>query len=124
MLTRQCYTRNIKALGPAVLEEMSFEAIVNDGRRTTEDGHWLMAIAHPERIAQVSQKSVPYTINSRAGEKSLVRRRFFFNISLGTWQTLMHEKPCLIPLFTGWKRTVQYMCPVVPLCIMDASLSQ
>ena len=49
------------ALGLAVSEEMSFEAIVDDGRRmtdegrlTTDDGHWLMAIAHHEPMAQVS----------------------------------------------------------------------
>ena len=45
---------NIKALGLAVLEEMSFEAIVDDGRRTTDDGHCVMAIAHLEPMAQVS----------------------------------------------------------------------
>ena len=33
----QCYIPNIKALGLAVSEEMSFEAIVDDGRRTTDD---------------------------------------------------------------------------------------
>ena len=44
-----------------VSEEMSLEAIVDDGRRTTDDarrtthdGHWLMAIAHHEPMAQVS----------------------------------------------------------------------
>ena len=30
---------NIKALGLAVSEEMLFEAIVDDGRRTTDAGH-------------------------------------------------------------------------------------
>ena len=48
---RQCYIPNIKALGLAVLEEMLFKAIVDDAQRTTHDGHWTMAIAHPEPIA-------------------------------------------------------------------------
>ena len=59
--TRQCYIPNIKVLGLAVSDEMSFKAIVDDTRRTshdrrltTHDGHWLMAIAHPEPLAQVS----------------------------------------------------------------------
>ena len=50
----QCYIPNIKALGLAVSEEMLFKAIVDDGRRTTDDGHWPMTIAHPEPMAQVS----------------------------------------------------------------------
>ena len=49
----QCYIPNIKALGLAISEEMSFEAIVDDGQRTTDAGHWLMAIAHHEPTAQV-----------------------------------------------------------------------
>ena len=51
---RQCYIPNIKALGLAVSEEMLFKAIVDDGRRTTDDGHWPMTIAHPEPMAQMS----------------------------------------------------------------------
>ena len=46
---------NIIALGLVVSEEMSFRAIVEDARRTTHDKHdWLMAIAYPEPMAQVS----------------------------------------------------------------------
>ena len=53
--TWQCYiyVPNIKALGLAVSEEMSFEAIVDDTRQTTH-GHWVMAIAHLQPMAQVS----------------------------------------------------------------------
>ena len=51
---RKCYIPNIKALGLTIAEEMLFKAIVDDGRRTTHDGHWPTAIAHPEPIAQVS----------------------------------------------------------------------
>ena len=51
---RQCYIPNIKALGLAVSEKMLFKATVDDARRTTHDGHWPMAIAHPEPMAQVS----------------------------------------------------------------------
>ena len=51
---RQCYIPNIKALGLVVSEEMLFKAIVDDARWTTHDGHWPMAIAHPEPMAQVS----------------------------------------------------------------------
>ena len=44
----------MKALGLGVSEEMLFKAIVDDARRTTHDGHWPMAIAHPEPMAQMS----------------------------------------------------------------------
>ena len=40
---------------PVVKEEISFEAIVDDARRrTTDDGHQMITIAHNEPMAQVS----------------------------------------------------------------------
>ena len=39
---------------PAVEEDKSFEAVVNDGRRTTDDGHPTITVAHHEPMAQVS----------------------------------------------------------------------
>ena len=50
----QCNITKFKHLGLAVSEEMLFKAIVDDARRTTDDGHWSMAIAHPEPMAQMS----------------------------------------------------------------------
>ena len=45
----------IKALGLSVSEKMSVEAIVDDARFTIDDGHWLMAIAHPELMIDESK---------------------------------------------------------------------
>ena len=59
--TRQYYIPNINTLGLSVSEDVSFAAIVDDGKRTKYDGqrtkdggHWLMAINHLEHMAQVS----------------------------------------------------------------------
>ena len=37
-----------------VVEEMSFEAIVDDARLTTDDGHPMITIAHLQQKAQVN----------------------------------------------------------------------
>ena len=45
---------NLVKIQPVVYEEMLFEAIVDDTRHMTDDGHPMITIAHSEPMAQVS----------------------------------------------------------------------
>ena len=67
--TRQCYIPNIKALGSAVSEEMSFEAILDDRRRTTGDARlttdnrrWTLADGNSSGELKMMRHSISMTI--------------------------------------------------------------
>ena len=59
----------------------------------SEDCCWLTTSSGPGFL-----KLTTSLVNVSLKFQTLISSASVFNISLGTWQTLMHGKPCLIPI--------------------------